>query len=631
MCGIAGVLDYSSSTTIDTLKSMLSKIYHRGPDDNGIFKQGPILLGHQRLSILDIENGHQPMTTSCGQNTVVFNGEIFNHIELREKLVRKGFVFRTRSDTEVVLNSYLAFGNSFMEELNGQWSLAIWDNKNEKLLISRDRLGIRPLHFFHENKFFAFASEAKSLFCHPRISPQIDAESLIDTLTFWCPLPGKSIFSKIYELRPGETKIIYKDRVENEKYWSFSFPSQKISDFTHATQSVKQSIVSATKLRLRSDVPVASYLSGGLDSFIISSIAVKDSPLTTFSISFPNTNADEYLYQKIASNRLQTEHHTIHFDSEKFRSYFKKAIWHIEKPILRAGPIPLIALSEFVKQNNFKVVLTGEGADEIFCGYDIFREIKARLFFKNHPRFYSDKIFAEKAYAYASGAPENNRINSHFFKTLRFDNEIISSHEGRWRNGRTFRNILSDDILSEFIDYDPVEEYLKCSTNQNNLNWLESAQSIEASLLLPGYILSSQSDRVGLANGVEARFPFLDHHVVELANSLPNHFKLARLNEKHILKEAFKDEIPTEILERPKRPYESPITEYIARNQFSDEYFNEIISDNSIRKFNLFSPKKVSALRNKISSSKKISHRDSTLLLAILSTQQLADLFHGKT
>ena len=626
MCGIAGVLDYSNSTKLDTIEKMLKIIQHRGPDEGGTFAQGPILLGHRRLSILDLKQGRQPMTSECGQVTITFNGEIYNYIELRKELRTRGFSFRTNSDTEVILNLYKDKGIEFTHKLNGQWAIAIWDNRLKKLILSRDRFGIRPLHYYRTPQLFAFASEAKALFCHPKISPSLSPTSIIDTLTFWNPTTGKTVFTDIHEVLPGETTEVFQDRVSTHRHWKFDFTSESNMDFRDAADSVKKSLISATKLRLRSDVPVASYLSGGLDSYIISHIASQEQKLTTFSISFPNTSVDESEFQKLAAKHLCSNHHTLYFDAEKFGKFFRKSIWHIEKPILRSGPIPLVALSEFVSQNGFKVVLTGEGADELFCGYDIFREMKARIFQANHPKFFTNQLFEKKVYGYKKIERRfDQKLKSHFFSSLDFSSQI-SSHIGRWQNGRLYRNILSDELIESTFNYSPIESQID-SLGTHDFDWLKSAQFLEANLLLPGYILSSQSDRVGLANGVEARFPFLDHNVAHLANRLPNHFKLSRMNEKHILKEVFKDAVPERILNRPKRPYESPINEYITRNHQSCGHINDLLSQEKLKKFNIFSPKRVSMLRKKIDSSKNVSHRDSTLLLAILSTQQLAELF----
>lgn len=571
------------------------------------------------------------MSSPCGSVTISFNGEVYNHTELKIDLEKRGYRHQTNCDTEVVLNSYLCHGTEFTKSLNGQWAISIWDNRRELLFLSRDRPGIRPLYYFNGPDFFAFASEIKALLAHPAIEAKICPYSLVDTLTFWSPLPGNSSFSDIYEILPGENLVFTKNGIQRNKYWSFSHHFETTEDKKTIIEDIRNSLTKSVSFRLRSDVPVASYLSGGIDSYIISSIASKlTGKLQTFSISFPDTSSDESFYQKIAAQELGTDHKTLSFDINKFNKYFQKAIYHTEKPLLRAGPIPLLALSEMVHESGYKVVLTGEGADEIFCGYDIFRELKSRIFQRKHPKFYSDKLFNEKSYSYEKTRIkiEHHKLLSHFFR-VNTDNDIrIFSHANRWRNSTSFKSLLSDDLIELTSKYNPIETLLtKIDLYKDEKNAIENAQIIEFCTLLPGYILSSQSDRAGLANSVETRYPFLDHNVIDLANRIPSYLKLSGLKEKKILKDAFKLDTPEIILRRPKRPYECPIGDYILNNLRTSEYINETLSDSNIKKHNIFSAKKINLLKDKLLSSSSLSHRDSTIFLAILSTQELANTF----
>ena len=384
MCGIAGILhlqDNDAGVSGDTLKRMLSVIKHRGPDGTGLYQRKQIGLGHQRLSIIDLSGGHQPMSNEDGTVWITFNGEIFNYLELRQDLVKRGHKFSTQSDTEVIIHLYEDYGTECLKHLNGQFAFAIWDQNTQGLFLARDRMGILPLFYSKTQNNFYFASEIKSIFAAGEVYPEIDPSALDQIFTLWCTVPPRTTFKDVSELPPGHYMVVRNGNIQIQQYWDMDF-SDGLSGipFEDAMEGLKDLLIDATRLRLRADVPVGAYLSGGLDSSVTTALIrnFSNSSLHTFSVSFEDKDYDESIYQKALSTALGTEHHEVKCSYDDISENFPKIIWHAEKPILRTAPTPLFLLSKLVRDNNIKVVLTGEGADEILGGYDIFKETKIR-------------------------------------------------------------------------------------------------------------------------------------------------------------------------------------------------------------------------------------------------------------
>jgi len=336
MCGVAGIISkYTHDDSVAVLRKMLSAIRHRGPDERGIYCDSKAVIGNVRLSIIDIASGQQPLSNEKGNLWIVFNGEIFNYIELRQELISLGHHFKTQCDTEVLLHIYEQYGVSGLSKLNGQFVFAIWDTIKEELFIARDRLGIRPLYYYLNNDLFVFGSEIKALVQHPAISLSINHFSLGELFTFWTMLPGKSLFNEVNELQPGHYLRLNKGKVEVNQYWelSFSTPGNLSNDTFHeAVSNVNYLLTDAVKLRLRSDVPVAAYLSGGLDSSIISSMVKDITPqhLQTFSIGFADHEYDETVFQNEVSNYLHTKHVSFTCTSEEIAEIFPSVVWSAE-------------------------------------------------------------------------------------------------------------------------------------------------------------------------------------------------------------------------------------------------------------------------------------------------------------
>jgi len=636
MCGIAGFYNYPSSSEPSpelNIKKMLSVIRHRGPDESGIYLNKNLAMGSVRLSIIDIASGQQPMSDASGNYWIVYNGEIFNYKELRKEIEKKGILLKTNCDTEVVVQMYALYGSKCLQYFNGQFAFCIWDKNKKELFLARDRVGIRPLFYWNQNNSFAFCSEIKGLFTLDRIKRAICPESLSQIFTFWTTLSPNTPFEKIYELPPGHFMIVNATNTHINKYWSLDFSNQ-ISDASNMSSTIEEFrylLNDAVKIRLRADVPVAAYLSGGLDSSVTTSFIHEINPsiLNTFSIGFKDKAFDETLYQQEASRYFNTNHTAFECTSEEIAENFLNTIWHSEFPLLRTSPTPMLMLSKKVRERNIKVVITGEGADEFLAGYNIFKESKIRRFWANEPNSKIRPNLLSRIYSYIPNLKDSNNIAAKMFfgyKLTETDNPLYS-HLLRWHNTSRIKTFFSENITMSLIGYEGQSSLLN-SLPHNFMKWtgLSKSQYLEASIFMSGYLLSSQGDRMAMANSVEGRYPFLDYRVIEFCNKFPDSFKLNCLNEKFILKKMSLGKIPPSISKRPKQPYRAPIAS-IFFNSNSPAYVAEMLSDTSLHSYGLFNPKKVNILVNKILQNKNISEVDQMAVAGILSTQLLYKMF----
>ena len=566
MCGIAGIVNSTSAVDAGLLRQMIGAIRHRGPDDTGLHTDRNVGLAHARLSIIDLAGGAQPMRIADQPIWITFNGEIFNYIELRNELVQKGHRFATRSDTEVILHLYQEEGERCVERLNGQWAFAIWDAPRRRLFLSRDRLGVRPLFYTQTADRFLFASEIKALFACSGVERQLDLEALDQIFTFWVTLPPRTAFRNVKQLPPGHSLVLEDGRVKVWEYWRLNLAPE--DDGTEdgekrLTDELLGLLVDATRIRLRSDVPVGAYLSGGLDSTFISALArqMAGDKLSTFSVRFEDPEFDESAYQQEASAFLGTQHSFVRCSPEDIAESFSDVIWHAEQPILRTAPAPLFLLSRLVRNSGFKVVLTGEGADEILGGYDIFKEAKIRRFWGQKPGSSWRPLLLKRLYPYLYGIQRQSPAYlKGFFHVAPEDlDSPFFSHIPRWRLTAKLKTFFSDAARAETQSYSALTELEQAlPTSYRNLVPFNQAEYLEARLLLPGYILSSQGDRVAMAHAVEARYPFLDYRVIEFAAKIPPRLKMKVLDEKHLLKRAASGLIPETIRKRHKQPYRAP-------------------------------------------------------------------------
>ncbi len=637
MCGIAGYLELKEPKKPDhqLINKMISSIRHRGPDEFGAYFDNYCSMGHARLSIIDLASGSQPLSNENNNLWIVYNGEIYNYKELKIELEQSGHKFRTQSDTEVIIHAYEQWGEDCLNRFNGQFSFAIYNKETHEIFLARDRLGIRPLYFALQNDRLYFASEIKAIFSDSTIPREIDIEGLDQTFTWWTTAPPKTIFKNIQELEAGHCLIVKNGEIHSRRYWSLAYPEEfdRHRSVESWAEELHELLVDSVRLRLRADVPVGAYLSGGLDSSVTTALIKNftDTPVETFSIAFHDKAYDESEYQLQMAKYLGTNHHQIKCSYLDIAENFPKAIWHAERPILRTAPTPLMMLSGLVRENNFKVVLTGEGSDEILGGYDIFKETLIRKFWARNPESKWRPLLLKKLYPTLplSGARAKFYLETFYKAGLSKTDKYYFSHIPRINTTSKIKDFYTDDVKNGLSKTNSIEAFGN-NLPDNFFNWhhLLKAQYIEAKSLLAGYILSSQGDRMGSANAVEGRFPFLDHRLVEFAAAIPPIYKIHGLNEKFILKKAMQKELPPEITKRVKQPYMAPDSNSFVQTD-SPAYIQEVLSEKKISSDGIFKTEFVEKLKDKC---KRLSHahlsfKDNMSYIGILSTQLLIDKF----
>lgn len=630
MCGIVGACGISHPQNIipETLQGMLGLIRHRGPDGCGLYIDGSAGLGHARLSIIDIEGGAQPICNEDNSLWIVFNGEIFNYPELKGDLLKLGHRFYTNTDTEVILHLFEDRGVSCLDCLNGQFAFAIWNSVKKELFLARDRAGILPLYYTVHNGSIIFASEIKSIFAYPGIEREIEPKALDQISSFWTTLPGITPFKGIKELPAGHFLLTSNGNLSLKKYWDFNFrSSSEVSnpDSEQICSKVSELLLDAVRIRLRADVPVGCYLSGGLDSSGITSMVKKNfnNDLKTFGIRFEENAFDERDYQDEMVAYLNTDHKIIEATNKLIADNFESAIWHCEKPLLRTAPVPLYMLSDLVSQNNFKVVLTGEGADEIFGGYNIFKEAKVRDFWARRPDSVLRPKLINRLYPYILNDPKlQNTLQAFFSQGMDDPGEAFFSHRIRWQNTGKIKIFLSGDYSNESCSFDSYEE-LRMMLPENFYGWdiLSRAQYLEMKLFLSNYLLSSQGDRMAMAHGVEMRLPYLDHRLIDYMGSITSALKIRGFQEKFLLKKVYRNILPDRILHRAKHPYRAPIKGSLLSADSS--WRRDMLSESSLKVSGIFVPERVSKLLKKLEATSKPGETDSMALTGILSTESL--------
>jgi asparagine synthase (glutamine-hydrolysing) len=634
MCGIAGIYNNgrSHNNSESILQSMVACLAHRGPDDRGYYVKDAIALGQSRLSIIDIEGGNQPVYNEDRSVVVVYNGEIFNYPEIREDLIKRGHSFYAKSDTEVIVHLYEEYDTELFNHLNGQFAIALWDDNKKRLILARDRVGICPLFFtVLDDQSFVFGSEVKAILRYPGISRSLDPESLRQIFSYWVVVPPQSVFKNINQVPPAHHLVIDSNGRKMEKYWRLQFPragEYERHEIGYYTKNIRELLYDASNIRLRADVPVGAYISGGVDSSIIAGLVhkIQNNTLHTFSLGFADPDYDESSNQQILQDHLQVDRKHIIVTQDDLSSVLNNIIRYAETPILRSAPGPLYLLSKLVNNNGFKVVLTGEGADEFFGGYNIFKEDKIRRFWARAPESKYRPLLMSNLYPYIRKDNKNvGRFWTQFFaqNLLQTDNPFYS-HAIRWDNTQKIMQFLSPDYSLPHTndDHSKLLAYL----DLDFMEWhpFARAQYLEIQLFMSGYLLSSQGDRMLMANSVEGRYPFLDHRVVEFASTIPPILKMYGLNEKYILRKSFEGIVPKSLLWRKKQPYRAPAPMLSAALN-TQGLIRDVMAPDTITKNGYFDSGKVQRLLKKYEklNGTHPSARDEMAMNAILSTQLL--------
>ena len=630
MCGIVGSHapeGVGSPQGTAEIVAMLARIGHRGPDEAGCFCDHRCALGMVRLSILDLASGQQPMASPSGRHWLCFNGEIYNYLELRDELqTRHGIVFRTGGDTEVLLRAWEVWGHACLPRLNGAFAFAIYDRDSGALVLARDRFGKRPLFWTRAGGRVLFASEIKAFLACPEVGFTTDPAHFAAILASWTPSPGQTGWSGIETLPVGGwMEISASGTIRAGRYATLDLSQrQSFASMAEAAEAVRAAVIRAVTLRMRADVPVGLYLSGGLDSTIIAAVLADlplDLPVSSYSIGFEEEGLDEGPFQALASARFGTRHTTLRATHGEICAAFAQAVYHAEVPVFRTAFVPMFLLSQRVQADGIKTILSGEGADEVFLGYDLFRETMLR------ESWAGLDIEARKArvarlnpyLAHFANAPGAGLVGLYdHFATERLPG--LFSHEIRYQNGNLALRLLADrDLAAQALT--PLIAATAEAPGFAALTAVEKAQWLEFNTLLPGYLLSTQGERMGMAHGVENRCPFLDPAVVALAGSV-NLKHDDGWTEKTVLKHAF-PELPEAIRTRPKHPYRAADSASFVRER--PEYLEMVLSAQELGRSGLIDPRFAERLVAKIMTqpSERISVAENQAFVALLSFQML--------
>lgn len=581
MCGICGkaVQTELRKDFLSIINRMMRAMNYRGPDDEGTYISKQAALGHRRLSIIDLHTGKQPISNEDQSIWVVFNGEIYNYRELRAELAKHGHVFRTNTDTEVLVHAYEEYGEKLLQKLRGMFAFAIWDEKNHILLLARDRVGIKPLYYSHTEDNLIFASEIKSLLEDPSIKQDIDI-NLIDRFLTYLYMPGSdTLFKHIKKLLPGYYLIWQGGNVSVNKYWDLNFSEEKNSkSFYESKKQLDDLLKESVRLHMISDVPIGILLSGGVDSTALLSYAISetDKPVSTFTVGFENEAfADEREYANIAAKQFGTKHYDMSISVKDFSDFLPNYVWHMEEPVCEPPAIALYYVSRLASEH-VKVLISGEGGDEAFAGYPNYRNYlwleRIKKFLGPLSPLSSSLI---KSLPSVAGVKRIQRYAS--LMTLPFDRYYYS----RTSHPFSFFNLNGTELYTQDFSSIVNKSYSVIPTagllrEMNSSDVLDRMLYIDAKSWLPDDLLI-KADKMTMATSVELRVPLLDHKVLEFAANLPSHFKVNGLTTKHILKEALNARVPPAIIKRKKTGFPIPYGIWL-RNEMRS-FINEILLD----------------------------------------------------
>jgi asparagine synthase (glutamine-hydrolysing) len=623
VCGIAGILRRQPvGVSPDVLLRMAGTMRHRGPDGYGLYAGPRAGLAHTRLSIIDIAGGAQPLGNEDGRYLIVYNGEVYNYIELREDLEAKGHQFRTRSDTEVLVHGYEEWGDALPTRLNGQFAFAILDRRAHSLFLARDRFGVRPLFYAERNGDFFFASEAKALFAGGEVAPEPDPVGLDQVFTFWAAKPPRTVFRGVLSLEPGCFAHVRDGRCDVGRYWEPAYPEAREEE-AGAVDLLDDLLESSVRLRLRADVPVGGYLSGGLDSTVTCALAAAASPfdLRTFSVAFDDPVFDESAHQRVVAQALGSRHAVQQIGPHEIAAVFPDVVAHTETPLVRTAPAPLYLLSRVTRDHGIKVVLTGEGADELFLGYDLFKETAVRLFCLRQPESRWRPLLFDRLYHHLPGKSRGGEFWRRFFLTAGSPGDPLFSHLPRFLLTARIKEFYGAGMRGSLEGTDALEG-LRADLPARFAQWspLNRAAYLELVTLLSPYLLSSQGDRMGLAHSVEGRFPYLDHRLFEFTAALPTRSKLRGLREKDILRRWAASRLRVPTVDRAKQPYRAPdVPAFFGAAE--PAFVEDALSAGALERAGVFDPRAVEGLVRRCRAGLATGFRESQAMIAVLSTQ----------
>src|SRR5215203_5194957 len=581
MCGINGIAFSSRSCRMvdeALLARMRDVITHRGPDDEGAFIDGPVGLGHRRLSIVDVAAGHQPMTNEDGSLRITYNGEVYNHADFRETLEARGHVYQTHCDTETILHLYEEYGDSCVEHLRGMFAFAIWDRNKRELLIARDRLGVKPLYYVHaDDGSLYFASEIKALLEARAVKPELNFTAFSDYLANHATSGEDTLFVNVKRLMPGHTLTWRDGQIRLKKYWDVSF-AKSVQDGRSDQDYIaewSELFRESVQLRLMADVPLGMFLSGGIDSSAIAAVmsTLVDDPIKTFSVAFAEREANELEYARLVSRAFKTDHHEVVISPEQFFDALPELIWHEDEPLAHPSSVALYFVSELASRH-VKVVLTGEGSDELMAGYARYRKTILNLALgERYHRIVPSSIrdLVRGQIAGIKGSKLRAKLRRTFLnlspdiESIYFDNFAVFSRS--LQQQLLTRNTI--DHMTRIDPYAGVRELLAHTDARSLLDRL-----LYADIKTYLHELLMKQDQMSMAASVESRVPFLDHKLVEFTSGLPERLKLNRWTTKYVLRQSMKGVLPEEILTRSKMGFPVPVGAWFrgAYGHVLDEY-----------------------------------------------------------
>ena len=609
MCGIAGKVWHDGARPVDVgvLRRMAASIRHRGPDDEGIWTEPGVGLAHRRLAVIDLSpRGHQPMASADGATRIVFNGEIYNHRELRRDLEAQGRTFHSDSDTEVLLQLYEAEGVRLLDRLRGMFAFAIWDGRTRTLFAARDRLGKKPFHYLHDGEKFLFASEPRAILLDPEVTASPDGRAIGHYLTFGYVPGAFSALRGLAKLPPAHYLLLHEGRLDVRRYWDVRFLPKRREPEAELEAQLLDLLEESVRLRMISDVPLGALLSGGVDSSLVVALMkrVGAGRVRTFSIGFDEPRYDELPHARVVADHLGTEHEDLVVRPDA-AALVPRLVWHYGEPFADSSALPTFLLSEMTRRS-VTVALGGDGGDESFAGYDRYRAALLAGFSDVLPRAVRQAVAGAAARIAVAGGPKSLPHRAHRFL------EVLSRDPRRryaawivYFDLERKLDLCTPEYLEAHGRHDSLHLLDEAFARSDAPSFVEGAQHFDLQLYLPDDLLV-KVDVASMAHGLEVRSPLLDHRVVEFAAALPEHLKMRGRVQKRILKRISRDLLPTSILERRKMGFGVPIDRWL-RRELRDMAGDVLLSPRALQR-GYFRPERVRALFEGHVSGKALEH-----------------------
>lgn len=591
MCGITGKLYFNPLKKIDIseLKDMSNSIYHRGPDDEGHYISDNIGLGFRRLSIIDIQNGHQPLSNINKSIWITFNGEIYNFQELRQKLIKKNYKFKTNSDTEVIVNLYEEYGEDCTKHLRGMFAFVIWDDTNKKLFAARDRLGIKPFYYYIDDEKLIWGSEIKSIL-KANVKPQLSLQALDQYVTYGHTLKNNSIYQNISKLEAGTSFSISPysgSEIKFKKYWNLEYRPDYLKPQVEFEEEIRDVVNESIKMRMISDVPLGAFLSGGVDSssVVASMSRLSERPIKTFSIGFKEQEFNELKYANIVSKKYNTDHHELILEPKSI-DLLPELVNSYDEPFADSSSIPTYYLSKFAREH-VTVALSGDGGDELFAGYSSYHNM-----LKLHNRPFNNKLTNSIISAAHRFIPDHINLKkwAYYFSV---ESQNIGAYLGIFKPYEK-NNLYNKDLKNQLKNYQSESEKVKYLKSYNG-DFISKMQQLDLNTYLVDDILT-KVDRASMSNSLEVRVPLLDHKLVELSTRIPSNFKINNSGQKIIFKNAFKQMLPQEIFSHKKQGFTVPISMWFKENL--KDYVGDTLMSNNTKLNSYFNSKEINNIIN---------------------------------